>query len=89
MSPYPYPGPQKVAEAVERYLAERGIVFEDGPAEPPPVGKVATAVLVCENDVRTAILKGTKIYIGPKTIVTPAARDLGVEHGVLVTTHHS
>ena len=89
MSRYPYPGPQKVAEAVERYLAERGIVFEDGPAGQPPAAEVATAVLVCENDVRTAILKGTKIYIGPKTIVTPAARDLGGEHGVLVTTHHS
>jgi len=83
----PYPGPQKVAEAVERYLAERGITFEDVPDGPPPATDVAIAGLVCENDVRTAILKGTKIYIGPKTIVTPAARDLGGDHGVFVIKH--
>lgn len=89
MSRNPYPGPQKVAQAVERYLAERGLVFKGGPAAPEPEPEVAVAGLVCENDVRTAIRKGTKIYIGPKTIVTPAARDLGGEHGVLVITHHS
>jgi hypothetical protein len=31
---------------------------------------------VCEADVRDAIRAGNKIFIGPKTIVTPAARDL-------------
>lgn len=51
--------------------------------------EVAVADFVCENDVRAAIQKGTKIYVGPKTIVTPAARDLGQEHGVLVAAHHS
>jgi acetaldehyde dehydrogenase (acetylating) len=32
---------------------------------------------VSEDDVRRAIRKGEKIYVGPRTIITPAARDLG------------
>jgi acetaldehyde dehydrogenase (acetylating) len=32
---------------------------------------------VSEDDVRRALQKGEKIYIGPKTIITPAARDMG------------
>ncbi|MGH9816000.1 MAG: hypothetical protein ACRD6I_07985, partial [Candidatus Acidiferrales bacterium] len=51
--------------------------------EPAPVSVVA---FVSEADVRRALTKGEKIYIGPKTIVTPAARDLGGEHEVLVET---
>jgi acetaldehyde dehydrogenase (acetylating) len=57
------------------------------PAPPemaPPAPPVFIADFVCENDVRAAIQQGRKIYIGPKTIVTPAARDLGEQHGVLV-----
>lgn len=38
---------------------------------------------VSEADVRLAIDKGAKIYISSKTIVTPAARDLGEEREVL------
>ncbi len=37
---------------------------------------------VSETDVRTAVEKGTKIYINSKTILTPAARDLGEEKDV-------
>ena len=32
---------------------------------------------VSEDDVRRAIQKGEKIYINARTIITPAARDLG------------
>ena len=32
---------------------------------------------VSEDDVRRAIQKGEKIYVNSKTIITPAARDLG------------
>ncbi|MGH9913979.1 MAG: hypothetical protein ACRD63_01680, partial [Pyrinomonadaceae bacterium] len=32
---------------------------------------------VCEDDVKRAVEKGEKIYISAKTIITPAARDLG------------
>jgi acetaldehyde dehydrogenase (acetylating) len=39
-------------------------------------GHVA-AEFVSEDDVRRAIQKGEKIYIGPRTIITPSARDIG------------
>jgi hypothetical protein len=63
------------------------------PAEAAPPAPAAAAEkpalpiaeFVCENDVRTAINRGAKIYIGPKTIVTPAARDLASPHDILVT----
>ncbi len=32
---------------------------------------------VCEDDVRRAIQKGEKIYVNARTIITPAARDMG------------
>jgi acetaldehyde dehydrogenase (acetylating) len=35
------------------------------------------AEFVCEDDVRRAIAKGDRIVVGPRTIITPAARDLG------------
>jgi hypothetical protein len=50
-------------------------------AAPPPV-KIAS--FVSEEDVRTAMKRSEKILIGPKTIVTPSARDLGLAHNILV-----
>jgi acetaldehyde dehydrogenase (acetylating) len=44
---------------------------EPPPAPPPPVA------FVCEDDVRAAAKAGRRIVLGPKTIVTPAARDAG------------
>jgi acetaldehyde dehydrogenase (acetylating) len=41
---------------------------------------------VSENEVRAAISQGGKIFIGPKTIITPSARDLGGEHEIFVFT---
>jgi len=35
--------------------------------------------------VRVAISKGEKIYVGPRTIITPSARDLGDPREVFVT----
>jgi len=97
----------KVAAAVERYLAGRGVAAVPAPdavssvvdrflaarktapaAEPAPVkaAEPATPIadFVCENDVRDAIRASRKIYIGPKTIVTPSARDAGEHFGILV-----
>lgn len=45
---------------------------------------VPKAGLITENDVRRAILQKTKIVIGAKTKLTPAARDLGREYKVFV-----
>jgi ethanolamine utilization cobalamin adenosyltransferase len=39
---------------------------------------------VCEADVRQAIKEQRKIYIGPKTIVTPSARDMANPSDILV-----
>jgi acetaldehyde dehydrogenase (acetylating) len=48
------------------------------PAAPPaPSAPEAPWSFVCEDDVRNAVKAGTKIVIGEKTIVTPAARDAG------------
>jgi acetaldehyde dehydrogenase (acetylating) len=53
------------------------------PAAQPPTPP-AIVDFVCEDDVRRAIVKEQKIFIGPKTIVTPAARDLASRHDTLV-----
>jgi len=50
---------------------------------PPPV---EVAEFLSENDVRMALTRNRKLYIGPKTILTPSARDLGNEHDIFVTT---
>jgi len=53
-------------------------------AEPP---KPEISPFVSENDVRMAITKGQRIFVGPKTIITPSARDLASDHeGVLIVT---
>ena len=63
------------------------------PAEPrerrePPVGSSQPvekpSEFVCEEDVRQALKQGRKIVIGERSIVTPAARDLGEQHRLFV-----
>jgi acetaldehyde dehydrogenase (acetylating) len=54
------------------------------PNPPPPAPKITIVDFVAETDVREAIKANKKIYIGPKTIVTPAARELGDQHDTLV-----
>jgi hypothetical protein len=53
-------------------------------AAPPAVSTEKPVDFVCEDDVRQAVREGRKIVIGERTIVTPAARDLGDHHRVLV-----
>jgi acetaldehyde dehydrogenase (acetylating) len=47
---------------------------------------ISVTGFVSEHEVRKAISQGEKIFIGPKTIVTPSARDLGGEHEIFVVT---
>jgi len=54
--------------------------------EPPAKPAVEISPFVSENDVRRAMTRSEKIFIGPKTILTPSARDLGLEHEVFVET---
>jgi acetaldehyde dehydrogenase (acetylating) len=61
----------------------------DGPAAPMPAAAPAPETsapvdFVCEDDVRQAILRKSRIVIADRTIVTPSARELGEAHGVLV-----
>jgi acetaldehyde dehydrogenase (acetylating) len=57
--------------------------------EPPkkaevPAPQITIVDFVCEADVRAAMSQNKKIYIGPKTIVTPSARELAARDEVLV-----
>jgi hypothetical protein len=52
--------------------------------EPPLPAPAEPADFVCEADVRAAIRENRKITIGPKSIVTPSARDLAAPSDILV-----
>jgi acetaldehyde dehydrogenase (acetylating) len=52
-----------------------------GPEEPTAD---TPADFICEDDVRSAIRTGRKLLVGEKTIVTPAARDLGETQKVFI-----
>lgn len=53
------------------------------PAEKP---KPKAVDFVCEEDVKRAQARNEKIYVNVKTIITPAARDLGNEREIFVKT---
>ena len=91
----------EIVAAVERFLAKRGSWrgLEPAASASADVSKPVSAAsadelkpvsvvdFVCEDDVRRAIKDSKKIFIGPKTIVTPSARDLANHNDdVLVLT---
>jgi acetaldehyde dehydrogenase (acetylating) len=49
-----------------------------------PQATETPADFVCEDDVRQALRQNRKIVIGERSIVTPAARDLGEQHRLFV-----
>jgi acetaldehyde dehydrogenase (acetylating) len=55
------------------------IIHELKPQSATNGSKPSAVDFVSETDVRQAIEKGEKIYVTAKTIITPAARDLGEE----------
>jgi hypothetical protein len=69
-SMYTAPPPPPVAAPVNEPVSK------PKPAAPSN-GNKAAVDFVSEDDVRRAIQKGEKIYTNAKTIITPAARDLG------------
>ena len=87
---------QALSERIDQFLASRGYrPPEAGTAATPvmpqpaadtrsPAQAESPADFVCEDDVRTAIRAGKKVLIGERTIVTPAARDLGEAQKVFV-----
>lgn len=70
--------------AAEPNAAEvRTAVVHDVADKTSPNGSRKTPVdFVSEEDVKSALTKGAKIYVNNKTIITPAARDLGEQHEV-------
>ena len=77
----PLPPPVIESEAGSMYTApapKAARPENSKPAPAPASNNGAKAVdFVSEEDVRRAIQKGDKIYINAKTIITPAARDIG------------
>ena len=55
------------------------IIHELKPQSAANGAKLVAVDFVSETDVRNAVEKGEKIYVTAKTIITPAARDLGEE----------
>jgi acetaldehyde dehydrogenase (acetylating) len=72
-------GPAQAAPALSAPPAGDGGQASPAKQTPSPAasnGKRAVD-FVCEDDVRRALQKGEKIYTNARTIITPAARDMG------------
>ena len=82
----------ELSSRIDSFLESRGIrpsgrgqtpnQTSEPPERPEPSGPPVPAEFVSEADVREAMAQGRRIAIGEKTIVTPAARDLGDAHGI-------
>ena len=79
-------GAAELSTRIDAFLAGRGIkpagTAPPAPAQAAPPQQAAD--FVSEADVKEAIAQKRKILLGEKTIVTPAARDLGEAHKVFV-----
>ena len=89
-----------VARAVDRFLAgkqvaphaakpaatpaQAGGAKADAAPSAAPLPKPRAVDFVSEAEIRAAVTRKGKIFVGPKTIITPAARDLAAEYDVLV-----
>jgi len=74
-SPLPEPAPPRVEQP--RADGGNGASSRVSATPPPSSNGRQAADFVSEDDVKRAIQKGEKIYVGPKTIITPSARDIG------------
>ena len=54
------------------------------PPAPPPAPVETPVEFVCEDDVRQAMNADRRIIVNDRTMITPAARDLGEQHRVFV-----
>ncbi len=92
------PDQVEISHIVERFLTARSKApsassprpaLRAHPAAdtPSPEAVLSRPVdFVSEEDVRQALKKGEKIYVGPRTIITPSARDLGEPREIFVMT---
>jgi len=75
--------PSARVESPAPAVAARADAPAASPAPPPPSAD-PPADFICEEDVRAALKAGKKLTIGEKTIVTPAARDLGESSKIFI-----
>jgi acetaldehyde dehydrogenase (acetylating) len=76
---------QTLAIKIDTFLASRGYRPPDDAPVPSsgagiperPARADKPAEFICEDDVRAALRAGRKLLVGERTIITPAARDLG------------
>jgi acetaldehyde dehydrogenase (acetylating) len=85
--------PEAIVTRIDQFLMSKGIAGTRVLAGATPLPDRTSAAssdaespaeFVCEEDVRQAVQAGRKILLGSRTIVTPAARDLGEEKRVFV-----
>jgi acetaldehyde dehydrogenase (acetylating) len=77
--------PDLLGARIDRFLESKGIAPAPDPPRPSAGASPSRpAEFVCEDDVRQAVAAGRKILLDSRTIVTPAARDLGEEKQVFV-----
>jgi acetaldehyde dehydrogenase (acetylating) len=93
----PAPGPSltvaggipaaSLSARIDEFLSGRGLGEKPHPEDRGAlVEAISPAEFVCEEDVRTALAAGRRIMVGDRTIVTPAARDLGESRQVFVAS---
>jgi len=100
-APSGVPDRATIAHAVEHVMAHlgipRGVAVQSPAAAKPAAGGLAAkpaekpaapavSAFVSEGDVRRAVTRREKILIGPRTILTPSARDVAGSEDVLVVT---
>ena len=81
--------PDALGERIDQFLASRGIATPAVSVAGGPIDSSRgsrPAEFVCEEDVRQALRSGQKIVLDARSIVTPAARDLGEEKRIFIET---
>ena len=87
--------PSRSATASPTRSAMADATLADPPPSPPPAPPATVETnavaetnrpvdFVCEDDVRQAVENGCRIAVNDRTIITPAARDLGERHGIFL-----
>lgn len=81
----PNPPPAPTPESA-RPNAPSAVIHNVAENAARPGSRSAPVDFVSEDDVKTALSRGEKIYVTKKTIITPSARDLGEQHEVFART---
>jgi len=82
VAPAPAPIPASPKADLPQQQTSKPVASAAAPIAPP----IEVAEFVCEDDARAALARNQKIFLGPKTIVTPSARDFGNSNDLFVVT---